>query len=313
MMRHEVLPNLFLIGAPRAGTTMLYGSLAGHLEVFAPAEKEPQHFLFAGGQGKGLFSFRGRQRVPASTISNYVARDAYAALYRMGRHARYRLDGSTVYWAHGYVAGLLAEECPDAKLIVVLREPVARAISHHHFNRARGEEPAELADAVQEEIDGRRDGWWLGGYLHSSRYRERFEPFRRAFGPDRICVLDFDELVASGSVVLARLAAFLDLPPGFGPLRTSNEARAFSHTAAAWLRRGAVRAKQSIPALASVPWAVEGVRWLERRHGRTPPPTEPAALALLRAELADEGGPLSTADQAQAHLRIRPGSLRVNT
>jgi hypothetical protein len=313
MMPHEARPNLFLIGAPRAGTTMLYGSLAGHAEIFAPAEKEPQHFLFARDHGAGLFGFRGRQRVPAAAIANYAAPGAYAALYRKGRHARYRLDGSTVYWAHGYVADLLACACPDARLIVVLRDPVARAVSHYHFNRARGEEPAELAEALEEEIDGRREGWWLGGYLHSSRYRERLEPFRRAFGPDRICVLDFDQLVTDPSAVHARLATFLDLPPGFGPLRPSNEARAFANPLASWLRRQAVRAKQNRPALADMLWAVRGVRWLERHYGRTPPPTEPGALALLRAELAAEAGPMPATDHRQTHQRIRPGPLRANT
>ncbi len=311
-MQHEFRPNLFLIGAPRAGTTMLYGCLARHPEIFAPAEKEPQHFLFADGQGEGLFGYRGRKRVPASAITNYVSLHAYAALYRKGRSARYRLDGSTVYWAHGYVAGLLAAACPDARLIVVLREPVARAVSHYHFNRARGEEPAELADALEDEIRGRRKGWWLGGYLHSSRYRDRLDPFVRAFGPDRICALGLDQLVQDQPATLARLAAFLDLPPGFGPLRPSNEARAFASPLASWLRRGAVRAKQGLPALADVTWAVRGVRWLERRYGRAPAPVEPAALARLRAELAGEGTLVPMTGPGPARPTVSPEPLRAN-
>lgn len=289
-------PNLFLIGAPRAGTTMLYRSLAGHPDIHAPAEKEPHHYLFAGGGGGDLFTFRGSQRVPAATIANYVSGQAYQALYRAGRHAKYRVDGSTLYWAHGSVAARIAETCPEARLVVVLRDPVARAVSHYHFNRARGEEPASLAHALAEEIAGRRAGWWLGGYLHSSRYRDRLAPFLAAFARDRICVLDFDQLVERPDAVHARLAAFLSLSPAFGPLQPMNEARTMSNPVASLLRRGAVRVKQGLPALTDVPWAVHGVRWLERRYGRTPDPVEPSALQLLRAELAGEVAAFHGAD-----------------
>ena len=309
-MRHEAGPNLFLIGAPRGGTTMLYGCLAGHPDVFAPTEKEPQHHLFAGGRGQDLYCFRNGRRIAATAVCNYVAPEAYAALYRKGREARYRMDGSTLYWAHAHVARSLAAAAPDARLIVVLRDPVARAVSHHRFNQARGEEPLGLLAALRDELAGRRRGWWLGGYLHCSRYRERLEPFRRAFGRDRICVLDFAELTADGEGVLARLAAFLDLRPGFGPLRPSNEARSFAHPAAAWLRRQAVRAKQVLPVLASVPGAVEGVRWLERRYGRTPPAPDQEALALLEAELGPHR--VTAAVTRDPSCAIWPGPLRAD-
>lgn len=312
MSARENRPNLFLIGAPRAGTTTLYATLAGHPDVFAPAEKEPQHYLFAGGHGGHLYSFRGRRRVAAARICNYASREAYAALYRKGRHARYRLDGSTIYWAHGYVAALAAAECPEARLIVVLREPVARAVSHYHFNVARGEEPAALAEAIEEEIQGRRRGWWLGGYLHSSRYRDRLAPYTRAFGADRICVLDFDRLVTDPESALGRVAAFLDLPPAFAAPPVTNGARSFSPVAS-WARRQAVRAKQRVPALAHVQWAVQGVRWLERRFGRIPPPADPAVLARLRTELAGEYEAAPVARSGEARRSKRPGTLRAST
>lgn len=312
MIAHETRPNLFLIGAPRAGTTALYAALAGHPDVFAPAEKEPQHYLFAGEHGRRLYSFRGRRRVPAAQICNYAAPEAYAALYQNGRHARYRLDGSTIYWAHGYVADLAAAECPDARLIVVLREPVARAVSHYHFNVARGEEPAELAEALEEELQGRRREWWLGGYLHSSRYRDRLAPYIKAFGTDRICILDFDRLITDPASALGRVAAFLDLPPAFASPHPTNGARTFSPIAS-WARRQAVRAKQRMPALAHVQWAVQGVRWLERRFGRMPPPTDPAVLTRLRAELAGEYEVPPAARSVESRRSKRPGPIRAST
>lgn len=110
----ERQPNLFIPGAPKCGTTSLAAWLGRHPQVYLGPVKEPHHYNT---DEKQVF---------------YADRDDYLALYNhCSEQHRYRLDAS-VWYLHSRVAvsNILAD-CPAARFIVCLRNPVDMAFSLH--------------------------------------------------------------------------------------------------------------------------------------------------------------------------------------
>jgi len=133
---------------------------------------------------------------------------------------------------HAGAPARLRAVAPDAKVIAILRDPVARAISgYHHAVRMRDEHrPIDVAlDPMREEpVAPDSDVAWfdagdcparLRGYLARGRYAEQLERWYTAFPREQVLVLETSEL-DSGSA-LASALAFLDLPI-VDPRRTSD-------------------------------------------------------------------------------------------
>jgi len=149
-------PEFYILGAPKCGTTALYSFLKSHPEIFLPDVKEPHYF--------------------AADLGGYRevrSREDYRALFT---EAGGRLAGeASVFYLYSRVAAahILAER-PDAKFLVLLRNPVDLAASlHAHLLWRRQEDCDELAEAW------RRQDERLRGRLTPGRCRF---PFRLQYG-----------------------------------------------------------------------------------------------------------------------------------
>lgn len=110
----RVLPNLFIPGVMRAGTSMMFDALQHHPEIATGSQKEYAHFDFGMDQGKTHLDY-GRNFPSMEILSRgirYVVEATPSYIYR--REAMHRI--------HAFD--------PDAHLIIMLRDPVERAISH---------------------------------------------------------------------------------------------------------------------------------------------------------------------------------------
>ena len=114
------LRQAFIVGAQRCGTTSVATTLAQHPEVALaqPLRPEPKWFLDPGAS----------DRVPAYLDTFFGD---------VGAEVRLRLEKSTSYLESGVARTEIAAAFPDAQLIVVLRDPVDRAVSHYGFSVAR--------------------------------------------------------------------------------------------------------------------------------------------------------------------------------
>ncbi len=215
--RSRALPDFVVIGAQKAGTSSLYAQLAAHPSVL-PAIRKELHFF---------------DRRPAP-LARYRAwfprRAALAALdARTGRGITG--EATPFYLCHPEVPTRLRAAVPDARLVAVLRDPVARAISGYHHAVGNGAEdrPIEVAldpDAV--EVTVADPAWWDArdcpvrrrGYLVRSRYAEQLERWFAVFPRDQILVIGTDAL--RGGRVPAAVLDFLDLPPAPDPVPDRN-------------------------------------------------------------------------------------------
>ena len=212
--RPRALPDFVVIGAQKAGTSSLYGQLSAHPSVVPALRKEVHYFDAAPKPLPEYLAYFPRR----------VTLDAVAM--RTGRAITG--EATPFYLLHPAVPERMHAVLPDVRLIAVLREPAARAISGYHHAVRMGDEtrPIEVAldPAAAEPLappaeaawyDGSRCPARLRGYLARGRYAEQLERWLAEFGRGQVLVLESSTL-RSGRVP-ATVLAFLDLPPDLAP------------------------------------------------------------------------------------------------
>ena len=133
-------PDFVIIGAARSGTTHLLGQLNAHPNVL-PGPAEVHYFdTHRHTYGMGWY----RTRFP--TIA------ARTAAERQGLHPVLTGESSPSYLAHPNAPGRLARALPDARLLVLLRDPAARAASHWAWCLRQCGETRSFREAVEAEI-----------------------------------------------------------------------------------------------------------------------------------------------------------------
>lgn len=201
-------PNLFLVGAPKAGTTAMYEYLRAHPEVFFPERKEPHHF------GRDIRSPR------------FVDdRAEYLRLYARGGAAPVRGDASVWYLRSRHAAEEIATFAPGARIVVMLRDPVELARSLHEHNLAIGiEDEPDLGRAL--DLGGARASHRRLGrpaipefldYLPVGRFADQLERFQRRFPPEQLHVVMYEEFADDVPGTYRRLLEWLAIDPGFQP------------------------------------------------------------------------------------------------
>jgi len=137
------LPNLYLVGAPKAGTTTVASWLGQHPEIYWPAPKEPYYWAADYPRMREHYGFEDR-----ATYERLYSPEAASA-------ARYRGDGSTTYL---YSESAIPEICravPDARFLVCVRDPVDLVISYHRTQVvALNESEPDFGRAWQRHRDG---------------------------------------------------------------------------------------------------------------------------------------------------------------
>lgn len=132
-MNKRYSPSFFVVGAQKAGTTALHHYLARHPDIFLPTVKET-HF-FDDGHGEYRLGVE-------HYLDTYFRADAPRAIAG-------EVDPEYLFFPEA--AARIAGHFPDAKLIFVLRDPVARAYSHYQMTLSRGYERLDFAQAIARE------------------------------------------------------------------------------------------------------------------------------------------------------------------
>ncbi|MGH2572642.1 MAG: sulfotransferase [Actinomycetota bacterium] len=184
------LPNFVVIGAMRAGTTSLWEYLRGHPQVFMATLKEPNFFSEAGTWKRG--------------------RGWYESLFRDAGGAIAVGEASTSYTKHPIHPGVperMARVIPGARLVYVVRDPIARIRSHYEWALHRGLEHRPLAQAVLEHP----------GYVAYSRYAFQLDRYLDWFARDRLLVVTSEDLRDARRRTVRRVFEFLGVDPSWAP------------------------------------------------------------------------------------------------
>jgi hypothetical protein len=203
----EIWPNFFIVGAIKCGTTSLYEILKAHPQVFLPEIKEPHFFLTV-----PPVTEKAKARAWNSCIGQP---DVYRDLYRAAGAYRAIGDASPTYlWDEGSPRKI-SEVSPDARIIVLLRDPVIRAYSHYLMARKLGFEPVPtFYEAVQKYNAVKSSSFWNGGlYIDCGRYYEGVRRYIDTFGRKNVLVLLTEDLNKRPKETLDQVTRFLGIDP----------------------------------------------------------------------------------------------------
>lgn len=205
-------PNFLVVGAARSGTTGLVEGLRSHPRVFVTDPKEPHYFAL---HKRGAHFTAPGDEHTINTVS-VTDRDAYLDLYPQEHDYLALGDASvsTMYY-HQDALPEVVDMNPAMRVVVLLREPVARAYSSHQYMRARGLEPVEdFLAAVELEEQRKSDGWHhLWHYTSMSRYADSVRALQAALPPEQVGIWFHDDLDADYEGTVSQILRFLGVPP----------------------------------------------------------------------------------------------------
>jgi hypothetical protein len=178
------LPHFLIIGAMKAGTTTLFRDLAANPAIYFPLDKEP--------------GFLATEEVLTPTGSA-----AYAGIYCRARPSQVLGDASTTYSKLPDIPGVPKRARhllgPDVNIIYLVREPVGRAISHHHHLVTLGMTTEGIDAAARCEPS----------LVDYGRYWMQLEPWLDAFGDERVHVVIFEDYVTRRRQTVDHVCSFL--------------------------------------------------------------------------------------------------------
>lgn len=208
--RSRALPDFLIAGAQRCGTTTLYKALVQHPQVLGPRLRKGVHF-FDTAYGRGTDWYR--SRFPLRRTVRAAAGGAGGVVG----------ESSPYYLFHPLCAERIAADLPEAKVVVMLRDPVERAYSAHSHESARGfeTEPFERAlDLEEERIAGEEERLAADplarshhhqhhAYVARGRYVDQLLRLERHVGRERMFVVDAERFFADPDRHFPELEEFL--------------------------------------------------------------------------------------------------------
>jgi hypothetical protein len=285
------LPDFFVIGAPKAGSTALHAALAQHPQLYLSKVKEPKFFLTDGRPT------RAAQRGPgdAHSAREWVwRRDAYERLFDAAGPDQLRGESTPFYLWSTDAHRRLHAAVPDAKLIAIVRDPVDRAYSNWTHLWCDGLEPeADFLTACDLEADRIRNGWapfWR--YLEMGRYGEQLQHLYSVFDPSQVHVLRYRQLVDRPVETLDDICRFLGVDVNhLQAVREANVSTWVPDRPVNTVLRRAIRAGAALGAYAPPElWrtAERPLRAALHRGHRNRPPLDPAVRRQLTPRFADD-------------------------
>jgi Sulfotransferase domain len=201
------LPDFLVLGAQKAGTTALYEYLRRHPQITGPSWKEVSFFDRHWARGESWY--RGNFPNRARTRGKLTG------------------EASPSYVFHPLAPRRVQELVPDARLIVLVRNPVDRALSQYNHEVALGREPLpfeEALDAEEERLRGVEERmeadpryfsceWWSHTYKARGRYAEQLVRWLAVFPREQLLVLPSDDLGSDPARAHAQVLEFLGAPP----------------------------------------------------------------------------------------------------
>lgn len=198
-------PNLFVVGAPKSGTTSLHRYLGQHPDIYMSPAKEPRHFCADLDMDPGL---------------RICDREQYLCLFEGAGSAAWRGESSVYYLYSKQAPAEILTMSPDARFIIMLRNPVDMVFALHGQFLYSGNEtisdfPAALAAEERRSagLDIPRSAQFPMGlqYTKMGRYHDHVEHYLNAAGRDRVFVALFDNLVTNARELMRRVFRFLDI------------------------------------------------------------------------------------------------------
>jgi hypothetical protein len=203
------VPDFFIVGHPKCGTTALFEALRRHPQIFMPKGKEPW-----------FFAPELRVRTPPRPEGTPKTLAQYLSLFAEAEPQQRVGEATALYLWSQTAAARIAEVQPNARIIAILREPASFLRSLHlQFVQTHVETEGDLRRALELEGERRqgrsipRHSYWPQALLYSEhvRYVEQLRRYRAAFSQENVLVLIYDDFRADNEGTVRKVLRFLDV------------------------------------------------------------------------------------------------------
>lgn len=196
------IPNLFIVGAPKAGTTSLYEYLKKSPEVFMSPIKEPQFFSSS--------------VLPSNRFWKPIRnKKQYFALFDKVSTEKIIGEASTTYLYDPNAPGLINELNPDSKIIIIIRDPVERTFSNWLHLKRIGEYHKILKSSFNEQIRFELNSPTNQNIphlrLYIGNYSQYIKRYFELFGKEQVKVLIFEEFTKNLTRSMKQICEFLGI------------------------------------------------------------------------------------------------------
>ncbi len=265
-----ILPNFFLIGAPRCGTSSVYDAIRQHPEIFMSSVKEPWYFSI----GVRTRPFQGPKDVDYNL---YLSRPEYDELFSDVDGQKIVGEASTDYLFSDSALEALRSEFPNAKLVAMLRNPADRAYSQYVQHVSQLREPCrDFWEAIElEEVRKQQDWSHYWFYRTLGFYGRQLSRYFEHFDAKQIKVFLFEELCADPNWLYSELFEFLGVDTSFQPIVHDESRNDSALPKSRWAHEALTNPsvlRSLVRGLTPVKLRVASLRWLGARRKTIKPP-----------------------------------------
>ncbi|MCD4669536.1 MAG: sulfotransferase [Actinomycetia bacterium] len=200
----KIKVNLFITGAMKAGTTALFSYFDQHPMVFTPLFKEPNYFSYP----HTNTPYMG----PGDRKEFILSQWEYNNIYKLYKDENYLVDSSPEYLYYYKCARDIHKYNSNAKIIIILRNPVERMFSAYTHLLRDGRETLPFIKSVELEETRKEERFGtIWHYKSVSMYADAVSNYYHYFSKNQIKVILYDDFVKDSQSVLNELFNFLGL------------------------------------------------------------------------------------------------------
>jgi hypothetical protein len=197
----EIWPNFFIVGARKAGTSSLYKYLTQIPGVYMSPNKEPHYFS--------------SDYHPASSVTPVIRqKEEYLKLFERATCHTAIGEASTSYLFAEGTPKRIKDKVNNARIIIILRNPIDRAFSHYLMNVSAGFQNKTFLDALISDYNKEIKALGVAFlYIELGMYYEQIRRYFQTFDREMIKVIIFEEFIQRTQPILVEILEFLGLPP----------------------------------------------------------------------------------------------------
>ncbi len=216
-------PNFFIVGAARCGTTSLYNYLKQHPQIYMSPIKEPHFFstdfeiekmdpVYLKNKIIDFEKYFSKKPLEERHIAHIKEERYYYKLFEDVKNEIAVGEASTGYLYSKVAAKNIRDKIPNAKIIIILRNPIERAYSHYLMDLNKGIISGEFLKEVIRDYEKPIKGWGITHlYIDLGLYYEQVKRYLDIFPVEQVKIILFEDLKNNFQKVFSEICNFLEV------------------------------------------------------------------------------------------------------
>lgn len=221
------LPNFFIVGSAKSGTTSIYNYLKQHPDIFMSPIKETHHFSTDIDSSKFRPDYAANLNINIDSWLNGDQKkeifhafvkdwDKYLKLFKNSENQKAIGEVTNSYLYSKEAAKNIRIKFPEGKIIMILRNPVERAFSHFLMDLKSGLETGSFLEAFKKDMAKSNKGWGISNvYYEIGMYYEQVKRYLTVFPQEQIKIILYDDYRNDAIKTLKEICNFLNIDSNF--------------------------------------------------------------------------------------------------